>query len=118
MNKSDRELLELAAKAGGIDGNYVENFGSGDYYYQGNTDGIYYEYPSGGHTIWNPLLDGGDALRLVVKLGIKLEFVNGFAVAYSGSVCAKQHTERFGTDENAAVRRVIVRAASGVGREM
>ena len=46
---TDRELLEMAAKAAGYDINW---------------DGIGWQ--------WNPLTDDGDALRLTVKLGIDI----------------------------------------------
>lgn len=51
---NDRELLELAARAAGIDPALAEpiNFSTGVEYY------------------WNPLTDDGDALRLAVKRGL------------------------------------------------
>lgn len=63
---TDRELLEAAAKAAGIEGYWVDNYGSGDYYYRGNSDGIYTEHDD----VWNPLTDDGDALWLAHKLGL------------------------------------------------
>ena len=52
---TDRELLELAAKAAGL--NYSFEYGC---YFDD-------EYEQG--CDWNPLDDDGDALRLAVKLG-------------------------------------------------
>lgn len=68
--------------------------------------------------VWNPLTDDGDALRLAVKLGIHLQFAMDYAVAYAGSVHAKQFTERCGSDQYAATRRAIVRAAAEIGRAL
>lgn len=64
---NDRELLELAAKAAGI-----------EYRYEPNSHRFLIEKPTliaGGQYLayWNPLTDDGDALRLAVKLEISLE---------------------------------------------
>ena len=67
---------------------------------------------------WSPLTDDGDALRLVSKLGIHLQFAMDFSVAYAGTVHAKQFTERNGSDQYAATRRAIVRAAAEIGKAM
>jgi hypothetical protein len=100
---TDRELLELAAKAAGIEfrkGNYASGLDTNNGF-------------------WNPLADDGDALRLAVKLGISVsqERRNGcvFCDANEGKVTAD---EEFGTDPNAATRRAIVRAAAEIGRAM
>ena len=64
---SDRELLELAAKAAGVDipkpnpwFSYYEKQG----FMWMNMDG------SRAEKTWNPIHDDGDALRLAVKLGM------------------------------------------------
>lgn len=110
---TDRELLELAAKAGGIIGEYESWTG------QGFKEGIR-QVINGTKCLrpWNPLTDDGDALRLAVKLGIRLEFADGWVVANAGSVCAPQFSERTGSDAGAATRRAIVRAAAEIGRAM
>ena len=95
---TDRELLELAAKAAGIE-------------YDGCTD---WKEPSlriiePKFKYWNPLTDDGDALRLAVKLGM-------MEVAEVLSYWLKQDF-RSG-DPYAATRRAIVRAAAEIGREM
>ena len=95
---TDRELLELAAKAAGIRLHVwgtpnCENFADLD---TGNR--------------WNPLRDDGDALRLAVKLNL----FNGAEVYHFRSL------ERFGRqdeDDLAATRRAIVRAAAEIGRQ-
>lgn len=111
--KTDRELLELAARAAGIDGLWVSNYLSGDYYYQGNNDGIEYKHDGGGLSVWNPLTDDGDALRLAVKLGILVD-VTAFSVTaiVNGAISAK---EKHNGDPYSSTRRAIVRAAAAIG---
>ena len=94
---TDRELLELAAKAAGYKKRFVHYLG------------------------WNPLTDDGDALRLAVKLGIEIipdlqvnEVLTAFMVGSYGYNTA----EEIGTDPLAATRRAIVRAAAEIGRQM
>jgi len=108
---NDRELLELAAKAAGIE---VPKHLWADY-----TDtGI--KTMSG--LVWNPLTDDGDALRLAVKLGIciapgsnTLTHRSKFAVATGDS---GEILEVRGDDPYAATRRAIVRAAAEIGKEL
>lgn len=102
---TDRELLELAAKAAGIEGKYRAQY-AGDKEYGGF-------WHSG--VCWNPLDDDGDALRLAVKLHIDVlqRFVGGFrceALAPGGTVMREDgHSD-------AATRRAIVRVAAEIGR--
>ncbi|WP_312601109.1 hypothetical protein [Pseudomonas luteola] len=103
---SDRELLELAAKAAG----YKVKFGaSGDPYIQAGIN----------TRAWNPLTDDGDALRLAVKLKIRFEahprwpYVAAFALDI-----ADRFEEEVSGDEMSATRRAIVRAAAEIGRAM
>jgi hypothetical protein len=56
----DKKLLELAAKAAGIEYGWQHIYDD----YEGSTSEKW---------DWNPLSDDGDALRLAVKLGIKIE---------------------------------------------
>ena len=102
---NDRELLENAAKAAGIDG-----------VWNGDT----FEYKPRFETQWiacNPLTDDGDALRLAVKLGIELETVpfGGRAVIRDDDDCG-EYFDVEGDDPYAATRRAIVRAAAEIGR--
>jgi len=100
MGMTDRELLELAAKAAEYE--YAKN---GGYIV---VDGI----PGN----WNPLTDDGDALRLAVKLGfgisIPLANKRTDVVCFSDSRVSaiEEHGDPF-----AATRRAIVRAAAAVG---
>lgn len=95
---SDRELLELAAKASGeVQGEWI---GNAAYF-----DGVL--------TWWNPIIDDGDALRLAVKLGITFRHF-GHKVSAVGTT---QCDEYVGDDPYAATRRAIVRAAAEIGRQ-
>lgn len=121
---NDKELLELAAKAAGIEGKYVSGFMPDTYFYQSNTDGIYYIHDNQGYAIWNPLTNDGDALRLAVKLGVSDSggLVLFFADADDNSVVMQKFgdcsdvLEVVESDPCAATRRAIVRAAAEIGR--
>jgi hypothetical protein len=102
---TDRELLELAAKAAGI-------AWSQEYQcYLGEPD------VNGVRVKWLPLTDDGDALRLAVKLRrfpvIELWSDGGLWVFMLGD---ERNAELLGTDPYAATRRAIVRAAAEIGR--
>ena len=101
---TDRELLELAAKAAGISF-FVDSRGREMQMHGGLM-------PSP----WNPLTDDGDALRLAVKLSMSLEKV----VSSRGSAWIADHRaeEVVGTDSSAAARRAITRAAAQISKEM
>lgn len=126
---NDRELLELAAKAAGIVGKWVEHYGSGDYYYRGNTEGVFYSAEGGVGLVWNPLTDDGDALRLAVKLRIDvchnhsadhqlwvLAERAGVEGCFAPACCVEDEFEEGGRDD--ATRRAIVRAAAEIGKAM
>lgn len=106
---TDRELLELAAKAAGFLHPAYMQRGSG---VVGINQG-----PSS--ALWNPLTDDGDAFRLALKLGITVmpepeayppQIV---AVWYAGRLATENVTDR--QDRYAAARRAIVRAAVAAG---
>ena len=106
---TDRELLELAAKAAGIKGWWLAESKT----FQINTA------PFRNFVTWNPLADDGDALRLAVKLEMFLEIHQSVTTADIGIgknewvTCAEKH----GNDPYAATRRAIVRAAAEIGKE-
>ena len=83
---NDHELLEMAAKAAGYK----------------------YEHKI---SVWNPLTDDGDALRLAVKLELD-------AAWYEKQVYVDYIVEQYDNDPYAATRRAIVRAAAEIGRTM
>ena len=106
MGDTDRELLELAAKAAGIP--WVEGGPS-----------------RMGWAGWNPLTDDGDALRLAVKLDIDLIRESLDDVPSTPTHVKAQSwdlefsaSEALGDDPYAATRRAIVRAAAEIGRAM
>ena len=120
MTTDTRELLELAAKAFGIEGEYVKNYGGGDYYYTGNQDGILYELPQGGWYAWNPLVDDGDALRLAVKLRMSIKITEEGRVTRNCCIANDEFELPLHNDDDfgVATRRAIVRAAAEIGRRM
>ena len=113
---TDRELLELAAKAAGIEGEYVV------WRLMGIKEGI--RKPSDKTSIpWNSLTDDGDALRLAVKLKISVLRDFDRVIACYGDDEHEFETEFLyekptPTDPYAATRRVITRAAAQIGKEM
>ena len=94
---TDRELLELAAKAAKIEINFLANGDCWSGSYAGGFD-------------WNPLTDDGDALRLAVKLE---RFADD---NFWNRVFSCRNGFDFGVDEHAATRRAIVRAAAEIGK--
>lgn len=115
----ERELLELAAKAFGLplgygDGQYFYcehgPFGAGMYGRQGNAP-----------LNWNPLTDDGEALRLAVKLKMRIgidAIPIGSVVVVSDDKFRPDTHERIGSDATHATRRAIVRAAAEIGKAM
>ena len=107
---TDRELLELAAKAAGVGGGWE--------FVRGRDTPICYR--DAGGRAWNPITDDGDALRLTVKLGLGVSVPLGYkrtdVVAFSDSRI--NAIESHGSDPLAATRLAIVRAAAEIGRQM
>ena len=91
---TDRELLELAAKAAGLEVVTPTMLKYGQ---------------------WNPLTDDGDALRLAVKLRIRFAGMGERACAFIG---LREFWEDEGSDPYAATRRAITRAAAEIGKAM
>jgi len=120
--QSDRELLELAAKAAGMKGEYTACYGE-DFYYHGNTCGILIKNTNGSEYVWNPIDDYGDALRLAVKLMLKLDVRKTMVSVelYVFNETEPSITEFFDdndTSRSEATRRAIVRAAAATARRM
>ncbi len=109
---TDRELLEYAAKAAGIDGVWQDWDGMDIRY--GFSQSIY----SKDEGYWNPLDDDGDALRLAVKLEIDIAYRTKKVTALPCIQTQDLITEPWGNDPYAATRRAIVRAAAEIGKEM
>lgn len=138
---SDRELLELAAKAAGIAvvRSRLDDPACQDFLTRGSA-----RNPSQDLGPWNPLADDGDALRLAVKLriSVNLDYWSGSAYpAVSATLpCDTRRrlrlkgfvVQQFFVDANGllddaddvvkgmdeATRRAIVRAAAAIGRAM
>jgi hypothetical protein len=102
---TDRELLELAAKAAGYNMAKV-------------LDG--YPMYMEGYGIWNPITDDGAALRLAVKLRQMHIDIDIESTGCRVHVIPRQlmPVEPHNGDPLAATRRAIVRAAAEIGRQM
>jgi hypothetical protein len=100
----DRYLLERAAQAAGIEGEWHEGLGGLSY------------LSTPDQAAWSPLLDDGDALRLAARLTIDIDFqesistVLAIAPGRRGVACSWAD----GGDRAAAVRLAITRAAVSV----
>ena len=112
---SDRELLEMAAKAAGYDGLRWSMLRQCFY----DCSGVY----------WRPLDDDGDALRLAIKLGVDLLFTHEDVEAVATMRARQEDQEMISPwaceswvlkkqDPYAATRRAIVRAAAEIGGEI
>lgn len=105
---NDRELLELAAKAAGVEGQYFES-----------ENGIHIHtgiYRPGLDYYWNPLISDSEALRLAVKLRIDLQF-DGDGIWAKGTKIFVQSDLCQG-DPMKAAREAIVSVAAEIGRSM
>jgi hypothetical protein len=113
---SDREMLELAAKAAGLLVRARTQVVDADDCFIGIKVRVGW---NDRYKLWNPLSDDGDALRLAVNLRIDVVHTN----IHSPQVHAMfnyeiEVTEDHGSDPLAATRRAIVRAAAKIGRRM
>jgi len=110
---TDRELLEMAAKAADLPMHrYCEAWKAMARYTL--QDG--YHGPS-----WNPLTDDGDALRLAVKLRIQITpgtYNKDEFSAFKAAGGEAHEFRHYQQDEFAATRRAIVRAAAEIGKGM
>ena len=102
---NDRELLELAAKAIGCT---IRGKADEEYYNLHEADDT--------HSLWNPLTDDGDALRLAVKLEFTVSTWGEDVAIWQGDGDGRETLEPITTDRLASTRRAIVRAASEIGR--
>jgi hypothetical protein len=108
---TDKELLELAAKAIGLP--ECGWMGPAFMYVKDNQ-----------FTDWNPLTDDGDALRLAVKLRLIIdpvaETLDGTGLCASVWCKPKRRyiMGPFGDDPYAGTRRAITRAAAEIGKAM
>lgn len=122
---TDREMLELAARAGGYARHeYVENSARDGRVVTGHYDSLL-------EVCINPLTDDGDALRLAVKLGMHLTQYPIYDEPKHSAIAKKSNRlldghcvdtcvgiEVYDSDPCAATRRAIVRAAAEIGRQI
>jgi hypothetical protein len=111
---TDRELLEMAAKAAGMTEHRWCDAWACLARWTNDKDGWYFEGPS-----WNPLTKDDDALRLAVKLRINLHVCESDAMttAYADGGIQGAAVD-FMDDAYAATRRAIVCAAAEIGKAM
>ena len=105
---TDRELLELAAKAAGIELHWEHDRPQRIELFRGHLPNF---------EDWNPLTDDGDALRLAVRLHMSVlsnETASWVATGMHQIVRAEEHHD--GKDPYAATRRAIVRAAAEMAK--
>lgn len=107
----DRELLELAAKAAGLE-------------YR-TTDDHVRLLVKGSDNLrgpWNPLEDDGDALRLAIILDIHIKRYAGATTAHEWVACLPvtehDHWSINGNDRMKSTRRAIVRASAEIGKSV
>lgn len=117
MTDTDLELLELAAKAAGIEFDPEASKPTKNGHFFGLWLVIHDEPHEGQRRRWNPLTDDGDALRLAVKLRfLIMPKALQDEVVVDWYFANEPPTESYGTDAYAATRRAIVRAAAEIAR--
>lgn len=132
---TDRELLELAAKAGGMklmqfaDGWQWANSGprgAGIYKIDPNQSPV--GNPRFRFLYWNPLTDDGDALRLSSDVGINISYHSNLVDSTAGLIVAqssgfpgitvKQQSSHNKSERQESTRRSIVRCAAEIVKSM
>jgi len=121
---SDKELLELAAKAAGIKGRMVGWTGE-EWFERTDVTGYLEGYKP--RIEWNPLTDDGNALRLAVKLKLDIwrgkhpsgeQYVAAQKIWHSNDSMYYDDGVVCGDDPYVATRRAIVRAAAEIGKTL
>jgi hypothetical protein len=105
---TDRELLELAAKAAGV---HLHHWFKGhETFMAASVDGGDPDYS------WNPLTDDGDALRLAASLRLDISHTSDMPFGPE-RVGVLGMTEPYSNgDPLPAIRRAIVKAAAEIGK--
>ena len=102
-DKTDRELLVLAAKAAGLDVVMTQPF-------------IGLQIRNG--NLWRPLINDGDALRLAATLDLDLIVYHEYFEVWAESICGNHRGVAVFTDDRADdYRHAIVRAAASIGEQ-
>ena len=111
MNATDKELLEMAARAAGVDLSMYEW-----------ENGAFWRFCGDATHAWRPLADDGDALRLAVSLDIHVKRYAGATTAQV--LCSSEYTiehdhwAQNGNDPMMSTRRAIVICAAEIGKSM
>lgn len=113
---TDRELLELAARAAGMELDYTIRLDGKAFYHSERNA---FALADGGW--FAPLTDDGDAFRLSVKLRIRVQPATDDQYALANVVGSEEGVAEgciFDGDPYSATRRAIVRAAAEIGKDM
>lgn len=100
---TDRELLDLAAKAAGI-----------TYMVSCSKQGLHISSA----VWWNPLQDDGDCARMEASLGISLMWYSTAVRAYCHPIVADEPLEKRGGDRQKARRYAATRLAAEIAKAM
>jgi hypothetical protein len=114
VSEGEREVLELAAKAAGY--RYVKPHET----YGGQFGLALCDEHGRILRDWDPLHDDGDALRLLARLRLTLDYRVGFVGVHTGHgpyIGQCPHDAYPLEDDTAATRRAIVRAAASIGKD-
>ena len=109
---TDRELLELVAKAQGWFDYPTDSIEQGNYWHTDREKAPF--DPCFPKEYWNPFADDGDALRLAVKIYM---FDGSLFDLFLKFRLEEVRVDGSRSDEE-IVRRAIVRAAAEIGRNM
>ncbi len=127
MNATDKELLEMAARAAGYKVRWHERWDCFVHVEPHNIDNP--PTLAGQRQVWLPLTDDGDALRLAVQMSLRVECYTGVKIhpkygesnitdVYSAKYESIALSESHNGDPCSATRRAIVRAAAEIGKSM
>ena len=111
---NDRELLELAAKAAGVEV-WFPRMADGN----GGVIEPCHTTRNGETQVWNPLTDDGDALQLAVTLNLGIS-IPVHKTIRADVICFRDssvNVREGGIDPYAATRRAIVRAAAEIAKQ-
>lgn len=120
MTDTDRELLELAAKAAGmhvLPENWPRDQDGWFYCLHHGRPAMHFRNAKNPHARsepWSPPTDDGDAFRLMVALRFVVNVTD--RRVYAGDADGNGVTLDIGRDPCAATRRAIFRAAAEIGR--
>jgi hypothetical protein len=110
---TDKELLELAAKAAGlqVDGHVNDMIAQPDLSQLG---GLIVRNDIGGHSAWNPLKNDGNCFHLETALALDVQWLKD-GVLIDGY--EYQTYEEHGGDKYKARRYAVARAAAEIGKQ-